>query len=143
MTVTKERGRRRGRSRSRVPDPLPQPEAIEREVRKIVVRLRVLNAVYGLEHDALAMIGSSEVSVATSPGKPTEFAWSDEENELARARCREAVNFVRRAATNVEDALLVFGPDATQPGEPSPDSVVDRPRFNRALHRQREEEQRR
>jgi len=140
--MTKERGRR-GRSRSTVPDALPQPRALNAEIREVMVRLSLFNLVYAREHDALAVIGSSEVSVASSPGKPTEFTWADHDNEDARARCREAVAFMRRAATNVDEALRAFGPHAAQPGEPSPDSVVDRPTFDHALHRRREEEQRR
>ena len=137
--------RRRGRSRP--PDALPQPRAVRREVREAVARLHALGMVYALEHEALVALGSSEVSVTSSPGSLTEATWADKENEAARARCRRAVQHLRDAATNIEEALKSFGSLAEQPKDRSPDAVVDQSTFERAVnrrrHREREEELRR
>lgn len=141
-------GRSRGKGgdvRDRPPDRLPQPRAIAREARELRLRLSVLVAVYDVEHDALASLGSADIHVMSSPELTTvEAAVDDRENQAARDRCREAVMFLRRAAANVNEALEVFGPDAEQPTHTSPDSVVSQSTFERAVnrrrHRQREEE---
>ena len=103
--------------------------------------------VYALEHEALVALGSSEVSVTSGPGSLTEATWADKENEAARNRCRRAVQHLRDAATNIEEALKAFGSLAEQPKDRSPDAVVDQSTFDRAVnrrrHREREEELRR
>ena len=136
-----ERDRRKGatRSRSRTADALPQPRAVRRETRELAARVQVFAAVYALEHEALASLASSDVHVQTGPSDTTVSSLLDGENEAARDRCREAVKLLRRAASNVEEALRAFGPLAEQPTEPSPYAVIDRPSFDRALHRKREE----
>jgi hypothetical protein len=102
--------------------------------------------VYALEHEALVALGSSEVSVTSSPGSLTEATVIDKENEAARRRCARAVSHLRSAAQHVELALQAFGSLAEQP-ERSPDAVIDQSTFERAVnrrrHREREEELRR
>lgn len=142
-----ERSRERGdrqRGRSRTADALPQPRAVRRETRELAARVQIFSAVYALEHEALASIASSDVKVQSSPELTSvEGAVDDRDQQAARDRCRDAVKLLRRAAANVEEALRAFGPLAEQPSEPSPYAVVDRPSFDRALHRKREEELRR
>jgi len=142
------RSRRKGGDvRDRPPDNLPQPRAVRREVREAVARLHALGIVYALEHEALVALGSSEVSVTSSPGSLTEATALDAENEAARRRCARAVAHLRSAATHAEMALAAFGSLAEQPHERSPDAVVDQSTFDRAVnrreHRRREEELRR
>ena len=142
-----EGGERSQRSRPRPPDTLPQPRAVAREVREIRLRVEVFVSVYALEHEALLALGSSEVSVTSSPGSLTEATVIDKENEAARRRCARAVAHLRSASTHVEMALKAFGSLAEQPNERSPDAVVDQSTFERAVnrrrHREREEELRR
>jgi hypothetical protein len=142
-----EGGERSQRSRPRPQDKLPQPRAVAREVREIRVRVEVFSVVYGVEHEALLALGSSEVSVTSSPGSLTEATVIDKENEAARRRCARAVAHLRSASTHVEMALKAFGPLVEQPHERSPDAVVDQSTFERAVnrrrHREREEELRR
>ena len=142
-----EGGERSQRSRPRPQDTLPQPRAVAREVREIRVRVEVFSVVYGVEHEALLALGSSEVSVTSSPGSLTEATVIDKENEAARRRCARAVAHLRSASTHVEMALKAFGPLVEQPHERSPDAVVDQSTFERAVnrrrHREREEELRR
>jgi len=137
----------RRRDRSRPPDALPQPRAVAREVREIRVRVEVFAAVYGVEHEALLALASSDVHVTSSPGSLTEATWADGENEAARRRCARAVAHLRSASTHVEMALKAFGPLVEQPRDRSPDAVVDQSTFDRAVnrreHRRREEELRR
>lgn len=142
------RSRRKGGDvRGRPPDRLPQPRAVVAEVYELKVRLGLFVEVYDTEHDALASLASSDVHVQTGPSDATVSSLMDRENEAARERCREAIAFLRRAATNVDEALKAFGPEATQPTRTSVDSVVSQSTFeravNRARHRQREEELRR
>ena len=141
-----ERGERRP-GRSRTPDALPQPRAVAREVRELRVRAEVFAAVYGVEHEALLALGSSEVHVTSSPGSVTEATVIDAENEAARRRCARAVAHLRSASVHIEMALKAFGPLVEQPVERSPDAVVDQSTFDRAVnrrrHREREEELRR
>jgi hypothetical protein len=141
--------RRRDRSRPSA-EPggaLPQPRAIAREVREIRVRVEVFAAIYGVEHEALLALGSSEVHVTSSPGSLTEATVIDAENEAARRRCARAVAHLRSASTHIEMALKAFGPLVEQPRDRSPDAVVDQSTFDRAVnrrrHREREEELRR
>ena len=149
MTLTDVgRSRRKGGDvRDRPPDTLPQPRAVRREVREAVARLHALGMVYALEHEALVALGSSEVSVTSSPGSLTEATVLDKENEAARRRCARAVAHLRSATQHVEMALAAFGSLAEQPVERSPDAVVDQSTFDRAVnrrrHREREEELRR
>jgi hypothetical protein len=144
--VGRDLGRGAKRSRPAPPDALPQPRAVRREVREAVARLHALDLVYALEHEALVALGSSEVSVTSSPGSLTEGTVLDKENEAARRRCARAVAHLRSASTHVELALGAFGSLAEQP-ERSPDAVVDQSTFERAVnrrrHREREEELRR
>ena len=137
------RSRRKGDVRDRPPDRLPQPRAVLAEVYELKVRLALFVDVYDLEHDALASLASSDVHVQTGPSDTTVSSLLDGENEAARDRCREAVMFLRRAATNVDEALRAFGPEATQP-EPSPDRVVNDSTFLRRMeqaeHERRERE---
>jgi hypothetical protein len=121
------------------------------------VRVEVLARVYAVEHEALLALGSSEVSVTSSPGSLTEATVIDKENEAARRRCARAWAHLRAASTHVEMALKAFGSLAEQPVERSPDAVVDQSTFERAIkrrnldglspvaveHRKREEELRR
>ncbi len=113
----------------------------------MVTRSQAFAELYSLEHDALAILGSSEVSVTNSPGSMTEATWADRENEAARRRCRRAISHLRSAAVHLEAAVAVFGPLAEQPRDRSPDAVVDQSTFdlavNRRRHREREEELRR
>ena len=140
-------GGERRPDRSRPPDALPLPRAVAREVREIRVRVEVFSVVYGVEHEALLALGSSEVSVTSSPGSLTEATVIDKENEAARRRCARAVAHLRSASTHVEMALKAFGPLVEQPHDRSPDAVVDQSTFDRAVnrrrHREREEELRR
>jgi hypothetical protein len=140
-------GGERRPDRSRPPDNLPQPRAVAREVREIKVRVEVLARVYAVEHEALLALGSSEVSVTSSPGSLTEATVIDKENEAARRRCARAWAHLRAASTHVEMSLKAFGPLVEQPSERSPDAVVDQSTFERAVnrrrHREREEELRR
>ena len=133
-----------GRARPRPKDRLPQPRAVVREVRELRLRLSILALAYTAEHEALIALGSSDVHVTSTPGSQTEATLLDQEHERARDRCREAVAFLRKAAANIEGALTSFGPEAVQPTDTSPDSVVSQSTFersvNRARHRQREEE---
>jgi hypothetical protein len=111
------------------------------------VRLEVLARVYAVEHEALLALGSSEVSVTSSPGSLTEATVIDKENEAARRRCARAWAHLLAASTHIEMALKAFGPLVEQPHERSPDAVVDQSTFERAVnrrrHREREEELRR
>ena len=150
MTVAQDVGRSRrkgGDVRDRPPDTLPQPRAVRREVREAVARLHALGMVYALEHEALLSLGGSDVHVQTGPSDSTVSTVLDTTNEEARNRCRRAVQHLRDAATNIEEALKAFGSLAEQPGERSPDAVVDQSTFERAVnrrrHREREEELRR
>ena len=113
-----ERSAERDR-RSRTVDALPQPRAIRREVHELALRVHVFASVYALEHEALASLGSSDVHVQTGPSDTTVSSLMDRENEAARDRCRQAVKLLRRAESNVEEALRAFGPLAEQPTEPS------------------------
>lgn len=112
----------------------------------MTVRLKVFDAVYGLEHESLVALGSSEVSVTSSPGSMTEATVLDKENEAARRRCARAVAHLRSASIHVELAMRSFGPDAEQP-ERSPDAVISESTFNRLTnrleHERRERELRR
>ena len=141
------KGRDRSGSRPDVADSLPQPRAFRREVREIIVRAQALGLIYSTEHEALVALGSSEVSVTSSPGSLTESTVLDKENEAARRRCARAVAHLRSASIHVELAMRSFGPDAEQPKDRSPDAVVDQSTFDRAVnrrrHREREEELRR
>jgi len=150
LTVAQDVGRSRrkgGDVRDRPPDTLPQPRAVAREVREIRVRAEVFAAIYSAEHEALLSLGGSDVHVQTSPSDSTVSTLLDGENEAARARCRRAVQHLRDAATNIEEALKAFGSLAEQPKDRSPDAVVDQSTFERAVnrrrHREREEELRR
>lgn len=138
---TAQRGRRTtGRPR----DALPQPRVVKREARELALRVQAFAALYVVEHEQLAAISSSDVKVQSSPELTTvEASVDDREQQAARDRCRDAVKLLRRAATNVEEALRAFGPLADQPAEPSRYAVVDRATFDRALHRKREEQMRR
>jgi hypothetical protein len=137
-------GGERRPDRSRPADKLPQPRAVAREFREIRVRLEVLARVYAVEHEALLALGSSEVSVTSSPGSLTEATVIDKENEAARRRCARAWAHLLAASTHVEMSLKAFGPLVEQPVERSPDAVVDQSTFERAVnrrrHREREEE---
>jgi len=143
MTVGRD-DRKGASGRSRPPDKLPQPRAVRSEVREVVARLHAFGLVYSVEHEALVSLGSSEVSVTSSPGSLTEATVIDKENEAARRRCARAVAHLRAASTHVEMALKAFGPLVEQPVERSPDAVVDQSTFERAVnrreHRRREEE---
>ena len=150
MTVAQDVGRsRKGGQRGRPapPDALPLPRAVKREVDEMRIRLSAFTIVYALEHEALVALGSSEVSVTSSPGSLTEATVLDKENEAARRRCARAVAHLRSAAQHVEMALGAFGSLAEQPKDRSPDAVVDQSTFDRAVnrrrHREREEELRR
>lgn len=138
------RSRRKGGDvRDRPPDRLPQPRAVAREVREIRMRLSVLALAYRAEHEALIALGSSDVSVTSSPGSQTEATTFDAENAAARNRCRLAAAYLHAASANIEAALAVFGPDATQRDpDADPYSQIDRPTYNRALHYKREREMR-
>jgi len=142
MSVTLGRDDRKGASGlSRpVPDALPQPRAVRREVREAVARLHALGLVYALEHEALIALGSSEVSVTSSPGSLTEATVIDKENEAARRRCARAVSHLRSAAVHTEMALAAFGSLAEQP-ERSPDALVSQSTFDKARHRHYQREQ--
>lgn len=143
QSVGRSRGKGARRSRS-IADSLPQPRAVRREALELMARAQVFSALYGIEHDALAAIGSSDVKVQSSPELTTVEAAVDDANQLAaRDRCRSAVKLLREAANKVEEALRAFGPLAEQPSEPSRYAVIDRATFDRALHRKREEELRR
>jgi hypothetical protein len=143
MTVGRD-DRKGASGRSRPFDKLPQPRAVRGEIREVVARLHALGLVYSVEHEALVALGSSEVSVTSSPGSLTEATVIDKENEAARRRCARAVAHLRAASTHVEMALKAFGPLVEQPVERSPDTVVDQSTFERAVnrreHRRREEE---
>ena len=144
MVVLTDVGRSRrkeGDVRDRPPDTLPQPRAVRREVREAVARLHALGMVYALEHEALVALGSSEVSVTSSPGSLTEATVLDKENEAARRRCARAVAHLRSAAQHVEMALASFGSLAEQP-ERSPDAVVSQSTFDKARHEHYEREKR-
>jgi hypothetical protein len=147
--MTTDVGRPRGggerrRGRPRTPDALPQPRSVKHEVDEARVRLSAFTVVYTIEHEALLALGSSEVHVTSSPGSVTEATVIDRENEAARRRCARAVAHLRSASTHVEMALKAFGPLVEQPGERSPDAVVDQSTFERAVnrreHQRREEE---
>jgi hypothetical protein len=137
-------GGERRPDRSRPADKLPQPRAVAREVREIRVRVAAFAVVYDVEHESLLALGSSEVSVTSSPGSLTESTVLDKENEAARRRCARAIAHLRSASTHIEAALAAFGPLVEQPRERSPDAVVDQSTFERAVnrrrHREREEE---
>jgi hypothetical protein len=148
LAVERSRGGgERRRDRSRTPDALPQPRAVKREVDEARVRLSAFVMIYAVEHEALLALGSSEVHVQSSPGSVTESTVMDRENEAARRRCARAVGHLRFASAHIEAALKAFGPLVEQPGERSPDAVVDQSTFDRAVnrrrHRDREEELRR
>ncbi len=131
----------RVKPRARPPDALPQPRAVRGEVRQAIARLHALGLVYGVEHEALIALGSSDVHVTSAPGSQTEATVLDRENETARRRCARAVSHLRSAALHVDLALRAFGPLADQP-ERAPDAVVSQSTFDKArrLHEQRERE---
>jgi hypothetical protein len=115
---------------------------MRREVREVVARLHALGIVYALEHEALIALGSSEVSVTSSPGSLTEATVIDKENEAARRRCARAVAHLRSAAKHAEMALAAFGSLAEQPATTSPDAVVSQSTFDKARREHYEREKR-